>query len=116
METSGILAQPYPDNRCISIIAYLRPIAIARAFHLSRNSSTIRQYRPKVYADDDSLIGLKMKGASCASGQYAAYLLNAIVAVEDSRFYKHKGIDYLAIIRRAVKDVLHVGLKGAATQ
>jgi penicillin-binding protein 1A len=67
----------------------------------------------KVYADDDSLIGeLKIeRGVFAPLDSMPAYLLNAVVAVEDSRFYKHKGIDYLAIIRAAVKDVLHVGLK-----
>lgn len=67
----------------------------------------------KVYADDDSLIGeLKIeRGVFVPLDGMPAYLINAAVAVEDSRFYKHKGIDYLAIIRAAVKDVLHVGLK-----
>lgn len=32
-------------------------------------------------------------------------LRNAVVAIEDERFYKHKGIDYTGILRAAVRDV-----------
>jgi len=77
----------------------------------------LKQYKAvpgtKVYADDDTLIGeLKIeKGVYVTLNRMPQHLLDAVVAVEDSRFLKHKGIDYLAIVRAAVKDVLHVGLK-----
>ena len=32
-------------------------------------------------------------------------LKQATVAIEDQRFYKHKGVDYEGIIRAAVKNV-----------
>ncbi len=38
-------------------------------------------------------------------------MINAVVAVEDSRFWKHKGIDYIAIMRAIVKDIIHAGFK-----
>ncbi len=77
----------------------------------------LKQYKAvpgtKVYADDDTLVGeLKIeKGVFVPLNRMPQYLVNAVVAVEDGRFWKHKGIDYLAIVRAAVKDVLHVGLK-----
>jgi penicillin-binding protein 1A len=77
----------------------------------------LRQYKAvpgtKIYADDDTLVGeLKIeKGVFVPVNRMPQYLVNAVVAVEDGRFWKHKGIDYLAIVRAAVKDVLHVGLK-----
>jgi penicillin-binding protein 1A len=77
----------------------------------------LRQYKSvpgtRVYADDDTLIGeLKIeKGIFVPLNRMPHHLVNAVVAVEDSRFWKHKGIDYVAIARAAVKDVLHVGLK-----
>ncbi|GAB4408811.1 MAG: PBP1A family penicillin-binding protein [Thermodesulfovibrionales bacterium] len=67
----------------------------------------------KIYADDDTLIGeLKIeKGIFVPLDRMPKYMANAVVAVEDSRFWRHKGIDYLAIVRAAIKDVIHIGLR-----
>ena len=67
----------------------------------------------KIYADDDVLIGeLKAeKGIFLSINNIPKQMTNAIVAVEDSRFFKHKGIDYIAIVRAIVKDIIHVSLK-----
>jgi penicillin-binding protein 1A len=40
-----------------------------------------------------------------ASSSIPAYMKQAIVAVEDRRFYKHKGVDYPGILRAAANDV-----------
>jgi penicillin-binding protein 1A len=77
----------------------------------------IKQYRPvagtKIYADDDVLIGeLKVeKGVFVPINKIPEHMINSVIAVEDSRFWKHKGIDYLAIARAVIKDILYVGLK-----
>jgi penicillin-binding protein 1A len=39
-----------------------------------------------------------------SSSSIPAYLKQAIVAVEDRRFYRHKGVDYPGILRAAAKD------------
>ena len=67
----------------------------------------------KIYADDDVLIGeLKIeKGVFIPLDSMPKNMINAIIAVEDSRFWKHKGIDYIAIARAVVKDVIHASLK-----
>jgi penicillin-binding protein 1A len=39
------------------------------------------------------------------SSSIPAYMKQAMVAVEDRRFYQHKGVDYPAILRAAAKDV-----------
>ncbi len=75
------------------------------------------QYKPesgtKIYADDDLLIGeLKAeKGIFVPISQIPKNMINAVIAVEDSRFWNHRGIDYFAIGRAIVKDIIHVGLK-----
>jgi penicillin-binding protein 1A len=75
------------------------------------------QYRPvagtQIYADDDLLIGeLRVeKGIFVPINKIPEHMINAVIAVEDSRFWTHKGIDYLAIVRAIVKDIIHVGLK-----
>ncbi|MCL4491823.1 MAG: PBP1A family penicillin-binding protein [Nitrospirae bacterium] len=67
----------------------------------------------KIYADDDSLIGeFKVeKGIFVPIDKIPANLKNAVIAVEDSRFWRHKGIDYIGIARALVKDILHASLK-----
>ncbi len=77
----------------------------------------LKRYNPsagtKIYSDDDVLIGeLKLeKGIFVPIDHMPKNMVNAIIAVEDSRFWKHKGIDYIAIARAMVKDVLHASLK-----
>jgi penicillin-binding protein 1A len=67
----------------------------------------------KIFADDDTLIGeLKAeKGIFLPLSSVAKHMTQALVAVEDSRFFRHKGIDYIAIVRAIVKDIIHVSLK-----
>jgi len=77
----------------------------------------LKQYKPtastKIYADDDTLIGeLKVeKGIFVPLNKMPQHLIDAVIAVEDSRFWKHKGIDYVAIGRALLKDIIHVELK-----
>ena len=79
--------------------------------------SELKQYHTvsgtRIYADDDTLIGeLKAeKGIFLAISNIPKNMTNAIIAVEDSRFFRHKGIDYIAIGRAIVKDIIHVSLK-----
>ncbi|HYQ48401.1 MAG TPA: transglycosylase domain-containing protein, partial [Thermodesulfovibrionales bacterium] len=67
----------------------------------------------KIFADDDTLIGeLKAeKGIFVPFSKIPKHMTQALIAVEDSRFFKHKGIDYIAIARAVVKDIIHVSLK-----
>ncbi len=67
----------------------------------------------KVYADDDTMIGeFKVeKGIFVPLHKIPASLKNAVIAVEDSRFWQHKGLDYIGITRALITDVLHASLK-----
>jgi penicillin-binding protein 1A len=62
----------------------------------------MKQYKPsegtKIYADDDVLIGeLKAeKGIFVPINKIPEQMISAVISVEDSRFWRHKGIDYLA--------------------
>ncbi|MBE0426244.1 MAG: PBP1A family penicillin-binding protein [Nitrospirae bacterium] len=77
----------------------------------------MKEYKPeagtKIYADDDVLIGeLKAeKGIFVPVDKIPEHMINAVISVEDSRFWKHKGIDYLAIARALIKDVISGVLK-----
>jgi penicillin-binding protein 1A len=51
-----------------------------------------------------------------AANQFPAVLNEATVAIEDERFYKHKGVDYEGIIRAAVKNATqHKTVQGGST-
>jgi penicillin-binding protein 1A len=87
---------------------------------LSKSTPSIndlKQYTPsqgtKIFADDDILIGeLKVeKGIFVSLDHIPQNMINAVIAVEDSRFWKHKGIDYIAIVRAVVQDLIHARLK-----
>jgi penicillin-binding protein 1A len=89
-------------------------------FAISSNLPSIeelKQYTPakgtKIYADDDTFIGeLKIeKGVYVVIENMPQDLINAIVSVEDARFWRHKGLDYIAIVRALIKDLIHVSLK-----
>jgi len=77
----------------------------------------IKDYKPivgtKIYADDDTLIGeFKVeKGIYVPLKNIPEHLIRAVIAVEDSRFWTHKGIDYLAIMRATMKDILALRIK-----
>jgi penicillin-binding protein 1A len=51
-----------------------------------------------------------------SSGQISPNIKNAVVAIEDSRFYEHTGVDFQGIGRALVKDVLSMSAaQGAST-
>jgi penicillin-binding protein 1A len=51
------------------------------------------------------------------NNQIPKYLKEATVAIEDRRFYQHKGIDYEGILRAAIKDIFGGGkdIQGGST-
>ena len=82
----------------------------------------IKYYVPsnptQIFADDDTLIGefRVEKGEYVSLDKIPEYLLRAVIAVEDSRFWYHSGVDYFAIARALIKDISAGRIKqGAST-
>lgn len=73
--------------------------------------SSLKDYRPPVittvYSDDNRKIAefFKERRIVIPLSQMPIMLKNAFVAAEDSRFYQHKGIDVLSIIRAFFKNI-----------
>lgn len=71
----------------------------------------IKDYTPSkptiIYGDDDTVIGefRVEKGEYARLDKIPEYLIKAIVAVEDSRFWLHKGVDYIAVLRALSQDI-----------
>lgn len=38
-------------------------------------------------------------------------LINAVIAVEDSRFFQHSGVDYVSVARAVLNDIFHLSIK-----
>ncbi|HEY4318199.1 MAG TPA: penicillin-binding protein 1A [Herbaspirillum sp.] len=82
----------------------------------------IIDYQPKVplriYSADHVLMGEfgEEKRSLVKLDEIPANMKNAVLAIEDARFYQHGGVDYFGIARAAVSDLLHGGAKqGAST-
>jgi penicillin-binding protein 1A len=67
----------------------------------------------KVYSDDEQLIGEFRieKGIPVNLKEVPKSLVNAVLAIEDSRFYRHKGLDHIAIARALLKDIISIEIK-----
>lgn len=78
-------------------------------------------YTTTVYADDektvlDTFVGAGSNRVFISIDQIPQDMQDAVVAIEDSRFYEHNGIDPKGIARALVKGVLSGGLsEGAST-
>lgn len=104
----------------LTILSIITGVSFGGYFAIARGIPSIaelKQYKPtsgtKIYADDDTLIGeLKVeKGIFLPLNKIPQHLIDAVIATEDSRFWKHKGIDYIAIARALLKDIIHIGIK-----
>ncbi|MDP2168138.1 MAG: PBP1A family penicillin-binding protein [Thermodesulfovibrionales bacterium] len=108
----------------LAIVFFILPLLVGAAaggyFALMKGVPSVEELKhygdipsTKVYADDDTLLGeiRAEKGIFVPLKKMPPHLINAVIAVEDSSFWRHGGIDYLAILRAAVKDVIHRRLK-----
>ncbi len=104
----------------ISVLSVLGGVATGSYLALARGIpeiEEIKDYKPtrgtRVYADDDTFIGeFKIeKGIHMPLKKIPEHLIRAVVATEDSRFWTHKGIDYLAIGRALIKDTVALRIK-----
>ena len=83
-------------------------------FYLSRDLpkiSSLTDYRPPiittVYSDDNRKIAefYKERRIILPLSEMPEMLLEAFIAAEDARFFTHKGIDFLSIIRAYSKNI-----------
>ena len=82
----------------------------------------LADYRPpivsQVFGEDGSLVGefYLERRTVVPVAKIPKRLIQAFVAAEDSSFYQHRGIDYLGVVRAAVKNLISLRKKeGAST-
>jgi 1A family penicillin-binding protein len=72
---------------------------------------TLKNYKPstvtKIFSDEGEVIGeyFYEKREVISLDRVPGYLIQAFVAGEDARFFQHKGLDYLAILRALFRNI-----------
>jgi penicillin-binding protein 1A len=96
-----VLLAKFGDFPPIESAAAYRPSVTSKIF--DRNNRVVGE----IYLEKRNVVPFK---------SIPPHVVNAFVAAEDANFFKHKGVDYIAIARAIVKDVLSGGFaQGAST-
>lgn len=77
---------------------------------LQQLENPVDKYASQVFSDDGVLLGTwsysRANRIFVSYDELSPYLVEALVATEDERFYEHSGIDFRAVLRAVVKRVL----------
>ena len=97
-------------------------LVVALAYPNLPTLEALTEYQPKIplriYSADGVLIGEfgEERRAVVSIAEVPADLKNAIIAIEDERFYQHPGIDYVGVMRAAYANLVAGGRRqGAST-
>lgn len=96
-------------------------IALAVAYPNLPDLSSVTDYQPKlplrIYSADGKLLGEygDERRRFTPIAEIPQVLQDAVLAIEDARFYEHSGVDYLGVIRAGVAQFGSVGSQGAST-
>ena len=96
-------------------------IALAVAFPNLPDITDLSDYRPKlplrVFSAEGDLIGEfgEERRHLTPIKEIPKIMTNAVLAIEDSRFYEHGGVDYKGVLRAALANLGRVKSQGAST-
>lgn len=96
-------------------------IALAVAFPNLPDISDLSDYRPKlplrVYSAEGQLIGEfgEERRNLTPIKEIPKVMTDAVLAIEDARFFQHGGVDYLGVIRAGLANLGRVKSQGAST-
>ena len=96
-------------------------LALAVAYPNLPEIRGLDDYRPKlpmrVYSADGVLIGEfgEERRSYTPIQEIPAVMKNAVLAIEDARFYEHGGIDYVGVVRSAFANLSSSRSQGAST-
>ena len=102
-------------------IAMMVAIALAVAFPNLPAISSMTDYRPKlpmrVYSADGVLLGEygEERRTFVPIGQIPQVMKDAVLAIEDSRFYEHGGVDFKGLARAVLANLRDARSQGAST-
>ena len=97
-------------------------LALAVAYPNLPDVSDLAHYRPKlplrVYTAEGALIGEfgEERRNLVPIGEIPQVMKDAVLAIEDTRFYEHSGVDFTGVVRAALANILGRGkAQGAST-
>ncbi|KQT09459.1 penicillin-binding protein 1A [Ramlibacter sp. Leaf400] len=96
-------------------------VALSVAYPNLPDISELSDYRPKlplrVFSADNVLIGEfgEERRNLTPIAEIPAVMKNAVLAIEDARFYSHSGVDYRGLLRAAIANLGRAKSQGAST-
>lgn len=102
-------------------VAMLLAVALAVAYPNLPDISDLSDYRPKlplrVFSSDGVLLGEfgEERRNLTPIKDIPQVMKDAVLAIEDARFYSHGGVDYLGVIRAGLANVGRLKSQGAST-
>ncbi|MCB8745798.1 penicillin-binding protein 1A [Rhodoferax sp. U2-2l] len=96
-------------------------IAMAMAYPNLPDVSALSDYRPKlplrVFSAEGVLIGEfgEERRQLTPIGDIPQVMKDAVLAIEDARFYQHSGVDYIGVARAALANLGQIKSQGAST-
>ena len=102
-------------------VLVLLAVALSVAYPNLPDISELSDYRPKlplrVFSLEGSLIGEfgEERRQLTPIAQIPKIMTDAVLAIEDARFYEHGGIDYKGVLRAALANLGRVKSQGAST-
>ncbi|MFN7197507.1 MAG: transglycosylase domain-containing protein, partial [Hylemonella sp.] len=96
-------------------------IALALAYPNLPDVSDLSQYRPRlplrIYSAEGQLLGEfgEERRQFTPIADIPKVMIDAVLAIEDARFYQHGGVDYIGVIRAGLANVGKAKSQGAST-
>jgi len=105
----------------VAAIVFIIVIALAVAYPHLPDISDLSDYSPKlplrVFSAEGELIGEfgEERRNLTPIGQIPQVMKDAVLAIEDTRFYQHGGVDYLGVLRAGLANLGRFKSQGAST-
>ncbi len=102
-------------------VAMVVAIALAMAYPNLPDISALEDYRPKlplrIYSAEGTLLGEfgEERRNLMPIDEIPAVMKNAVLAIEDARFYEHGGVDYKGMLRATLANLGRAKSQGAST-
>ena len=105
----------------IAALALLVAVALAAAYPNLPDISDLSDYRPKlplrVFTSDGALMGEfgEERRNLTPISDIPKVMKDAVLSIEDARFYRHGGVDYLGVVRAGLANMGRLKSQGAST-